>query len=421
MGPSILSRGTGNSGDRVGEVNAFKFFAGASGVYDNGLTPLSVDPSGNLISVNHLWGLEANAGAYGRHRWSHGSIGMDYTGDYRNYTAKSFYNGSDNVVGLDTAVDLTKRLSLVARVKAGSVSRALSTANGFVTTPDELLGVPTSEVFDNRSYYLQTSEQVVYQKTARLSFSAAGNGFFVRRHSKALVGVDGYGASGTIAYRLNRRSTVDLGYTFLHFDYPRAFGEANIHQLTVGYSRLLSQRWQAGIMAGTMSMNTIGITDIKLDPAVAALFGGQTNSFAAFDKTKYLPVGTATVVGHYKRNDVNFSFSQAPNPGNGVYLASSNRSANATYTYTGISHWLFTGIYTFSSLDSVGQAGLGTYSYSSVGAGVSYRLGRNVYANLRADGRSVQIDRQSGLSRLGSRIVLGITYSPGERPLNIWR
>lgn len=419
-GPSILSRGTGNAGQTAGPATGFKFYGGVSGIYDSGLTPVSVSENGKLVEVDHLLGVEGTLGVYGRHRWVHSSLGLSYSGSYRDYTQNSYYNGSDHTLNLDAETQLSRRISLISRNAAGTVSRTLGGLYGFASTPDALLGVPNNEIFDNRAYFLQSSEQFVYQKSARLSFSGGGNAFFVRRQSKALIGVDGYGAQGTLAFRLSRASTIDVSYSYSHYDYPRAFGETDINQITGGYSRALNRTWQFALMGGIYKVDTIGITSVALDPATAALFGQQT-SVQAFHSVKSLPALGASLSARFKRSDLEFGYGRQPNPGNGVYLTSNSESGSARYTYNGISRWSFTASMSYNRLKSIGQLQLGSYSYVGGGVAANYRIARSLHAGLRYDARQAQIDQLNGYSRLGSRVTVSLDYSPGERPLSIWR
>jgi hypothetical protein len=58
LGPGILTRGAGDIGTRAGQDVNLRFFVNASGIYDNGIQPYSVDGKGQLVTVNGLWGTE---------------------------------------------------------------------------------------------------------------------------------------------------------------------------------------------------------------------------------------------------------------------------------------------------------------------------------------------------------------------------
>src|SRR5262250_3339485 len=83
LGPGVLTRGAGQIGTRSGQEVDLRFFVNASGVYDNGIQPVSVDSKGNLVQVNGLWGTELAFGAYGVHQWRNSQLGIDYHGNFR--------------------------------------------------------------------------------------------------------------------------------------------------------------------------------------------------------------------------------------------------------------------------------------------------------------------------------------------------
>ena len=423
-GPSVLSRPSGSSTKRGEENLGYQYYAGISGVYDNGLTPVSVDSTGQIIKPGAAEGVELNYGVNGNKNWTHSNLNLSYNGSYRHYTQQSFYDGSDNTLALNGSVQLNRKFTLNAMNSVGSVSRALGGLFGFVNTPDQPLGLPSNEIFDNRSYFLNTSEEVIYQQSSRLSFSASGQSFFVRRQSKALVGVDGYGATGTIAYRTSRVSTVDVAYSYLHFDYPRAFGESDIHQVTAGYSRALSKRFQVSLEGGAYRVETIGVTPVALDPATAALFG-QTTTTEAFHTVKYLPTIGASIKGSYHSSSFSLDYKRAPNPGNGVYLTSVNESVGVSYSYNDRLRWSFSSSFGYSRLGSIGQLGITPYTTANGGVGANYRLGRNLHLSTRADIRDASISpvlvNTAGFRRFATRVTVGLNYSPGDHSLNIWR
>src|SRR5712692_1453994 len=93
LGPGVLSRGAGDIGTRSGQQVDLRFYAGASGIYDSEIQPVSVDSKGNLIQVNGLYGVEANLGAYGVHNWKTATLGLDYHGLYRHYNERTYFDG----------------------------------------------------------------------------------------------------------------------------------------------------------------------------------------------------------------------------------------------------------------------------------------------------------------------------------------
>ena len=90
LGPGILSRGAGDIGTRAGQDVNLRFFVERQGIYDTGLQPFSLDSTGQLETVNGVYGTEISFGAYGVHNFRHARLGLDYRGNYRHYTGKCF-------------------------------------------------------------------------------------------------------------------------------------------------------------------------------------------------------------------------------------------------------------------------------------------------------------------------------------------
>lgn len=420
-GPTVLSRGKSLTDTNRALPLGFQYYGGVSGVYDSGLTPVALDEKGNIPLFSNLFGVEAELGLLGTRRWAHGALGLSYNGDYRHYTKNTYFDGSDHVLGLEGRRELGKRLFVSSRTAAGTVARSISGLGGYANTPGYAYGLPTNDIFDNRAYFLQTTADLTYQKSTRMSFSVGGDGFFVRRQSKALVGVDGYGAHASLAYRLSRTKTADLSYSFLHFDYPRSFGESDMHQFTAGYSQRLSRNWEVALLGGVYRVETIGVTQVALDPVTAALFG-QSTSIAAFHAVNYLPAVGASLTGQLSaRSTFTVGYDRRPSPGNGVYLTSATENGTASLNLVGSSRLGFSFSGNVTRMKSIGQQGLGVYSAIGGTGGINYRFTRDLHLGLSADVRQMNIDVTNGFNRLGKRAMISIRYSPGEKPLHIWR
>ncbi len=86
LGPGILTGGADTIGTRAGEQVDLRFYASLTGIYDNGIQPVSVDSKGNLIQVGGLYGVrQLGFGAYGVHSWRVSQLGLNYSGDFSHY------------------------------------------------------------------------------------------------------------------------------------------------------------------------------------------------------------------------------------------------------------------------------------------------------------------------------------------------
>src|SRR5436853_3745057 len=128
-GPSILSRDKSQIGQRGGKLIDFRFYGEVTGVYDSGLAPVSVDPSGNPVSVGANYGTETGFGAIGSRTWSRDKLSVEYHGNYRHYANNSFFDGTDPFLDLKYSRALMRHVN----IDSTETARTVSPANGVFT------------------------------------------------------------------------------------------------------------------------------------------------------------------------------------------------------------------------------------------------------------------------------------------------
>ena len=217
-------------------------------MYDTGLTAVSVDATGKIPKTDDYGG-EVGFGVLGYKRWPRTSLGIDYRGSLRKYARNSYYDGSDHMLSLSLTRPLTARTSLVLREAAGSYSRNFAGVSGYAPFDPALAGVPADELFDSRTTYLSSMARLVFQKSARLSFSVGGSGRLIRRRSGALVGSTDLSASGDVSYRISRSVTLGADYNFGHNEFTKAFGTSDIHSAGFNATFRLGRYWEAMVMS----------------------------------------------------------------------------------------------------------------------------------------------------------------------------
>ncbi len=121
QGPAVGSAGGAGIGERGGRQVNLRFFGGVSGVYDNGLRPLLTDADGKLVSLGGLSGVEVSGGAYGSHNFRRSQLVLDYHGAYRRYNGGSFYNGTDQSLGLKYSYQSSRRIIVNLFESAGTL------------------------------------------------------------------------------------------------------------------------------------------------------------------------------------------------------------------------------------------------------------------------------------------------------------
>ena len=413
LGPGILTRGAGDIGTRAGQDVSLRFFANASGIYDNGLQPFSLDGKGHLVTVNGLYGVEAAIGAYGVHNFNHAKLGLDYKGTYRHYTEQSFYDGTDHTLALGYTYQKSRQLVFDLRQAAGTVSQGTSFAGSFPTLPDSIV-TPSSLLFDNRANFLQSIMDVTYLKSARTSFTFGGDGFGVWRKAPGLIGVQGYDLRGSIRHRLSERTTIAANYVHTHFDFPKAFGESDINSYTATWATQLGQFWTVSLSGGAYMAEVQGLQQVSIDPAVAALLG-VTTTVETFYRRSVFPQWTAELTRRFHRASFTLQYQNGASSGNGVYLTSRDESASGLFSYSTGRKWNFNMRAGYSRMDGIGQ-NLQPFNQITGGAGVTYAITRPIHVIAQYEARHQKIV-DAIFRETSYRATVGISFSPGDIPL----
>ena len=264
---------------------------------------------------------------------------------------------------------------------------------------------------------MQSRVGLTWQQTARLSFGIGGEGFVVRRSSLLLAGLDGYDARANMAYRLTNRQTVSGDYNYTYYDFQRAFGDARLQSVSLGYAIGLNRKLEFSLRAGGIRIDSLGITQVAIDPAIAAIVG---ESFAdvTYKRVVYAPLGEARLMRRFDRSSLTLGYAMGASPGNGIYLTSRQTTGTAGYSYTGVRRWTFALNAGYSELSAVGQT-LGKYTNLQGGTGVTYKMGRETHVQLRYDYRHYTT-QNTIYEKDSNRLSLGLAFSPGDTPLAIW-
>jgi len=420
LGPGVLSSGATGIGNRSGQQVDLRFYGGVDGFYDSSVQPVAVDSKGNLVTLSGLEGVEANFGVYGSHVWRSALLGVDYHGVVREYNGNSGLDGIDQALVLGYTLQESRRVAFNGQVLAGILSNGLSGVGILAPEPTvtgNVVATPTTLLFDSRSYYLQGGLDVNLIESPRTTIVLGGQGFEVWRQSAYLVGVEGYNARGTVEHKVNKTTSIGFTYQRQHFDFPRAFGQADIDTGEMFLGTTLGARWTLTVRGGVFRAEVKGLQAVALNPVVAALLG-QTSAIQAFYRQDIYPSGQISLTRKFKMASMNLFYSQTASPGNGVYLTSKAENGGASYSYTGIRKVSLSLSGGYSSLSSLGQ-GIQPYRGATAGAGMTYTLPYSLHLVARYDYRYQEIESLI-FKHTGYRVSLGITYSPGKVPLSLW-
>ena len=173
-GPSILTRDSTTAGQRAGKLLDFQFWGDITGVADNGLTPVSLNSSGQVNTQGTLLGVEGGVGASGSKRWESDQVSLDYRGTWREYNGGGDFNGTDQLLDLQWQHRVSRHVELTVHEVGGISSLSFGQLSYVPLANTDLLGVPLNELFDDRTYYSQSTVNLEWQKSARLSFNIGG-------------------------------------------------------------------------------------------------------------------------------------------------------------------------------------------------------------------------------------------------------
>jgi len=413
-GPSILSRATGLPSGAKGAINAFGLYAQILGVYDSGLVAPAAQ--GKTVAAGS-YGTETSFGGNAVHRWKRGELSMVYRGAWLRYANAPEFNGLDQYLQLMLDQALLRHLTLSAQVTAGTTTIANGAFSFFPLGSLDRIGLPADELFDSRTNYMQSRVDLTWRRTARLSFDFGGDGFLVRRESPLLAGLNGFSARAGVAYRLTARQTISASYDQLEFDFQNAFGHSTLETGALGYSVALAREWDLATLAGAARVNTSGLTEVAVDPAIAALTG-ENYAVITFASLHYFPVAEIRLMRRLKEGTLTLDSASNITPGNGFYLTSRQTFGGLAYSY------LFSRALEarwnagFSRLAPIEQS-LGKYSNLQGGIQALYRLTGDTYLDVRYDYRHYTTG-DAWLKKDSSRVSLGVAFGLGETSEMRW-
>jgi hypothetical protein len=417
-GPSILSRGMNFTRPNIPSNEKFRPFVGINIFRDSGVSgayrgPLTKPSSSSIDGAELNWGLS------GQHVRRADSFQVDYRGH------SSFggnYNNQDQALSLGYSRILSRRLSATISEAAGLYANNYSLLNSVSQTDTSVGGLglivtPNTESFDDRTYYTSTQADLTFQKTSRLSVDVGTSVFYVKRNSSNLTSANGYQTRTDVSYRITKRTTIGPYYAYSRYLYSGTFGDSDIHTVGANYSLALNKSLQFRVRGGASRLETRGLEQVALDPAVAQILGRLVGT-QRYYQASYVPDFAVDLSKSFRHSSVSASYLRGVSPGNGVILTSQRNSTSVNYTYNGIRRYGFTVSGGRDSLASAAQT-IGNFSSYFARASLSRSLPHNVQALMSFDYRKLGFT--AGLySRDQYRVTLGFAFAPGMGPLKFW-
>jgi len=414
-GPSLFGEDKGLLTQRSGKLIDLQLFGEIAGVYDSGLAALP--PQNGSVKPVGDYGIETDFGVTTSRRWRHAKLSIEYRGKFLEYATYSIFNGSDQFFDLDYSQLLRRHLTLNLKEVAGTTTTPNGAFSYLPLADTNVFVLPTNELFDSRTNYAESRIDMVWQQSPRLTLDLGADGFVLRRDELQLAGLNGYSARAAVAYRLTRRQTVGASYQYVDFDFQRQYGNARLQTAALSYSVALGRNLELQMQAGGSRIDTAGLTQVTLDPTIAAITGEST-AIVTFSRALFVPLEDVKLVRRFHRASLNARYSSGVSPGNGIYLTSRQNTAGAGFSYQGSQRLEAALNAGYSRLATLGQS-LPPYTNFQAGAGLDYRIATGVHLRLRYDYRNYST--QYLLYKIDSnRVSLGMAYSPGSAPLAIW-
>ena len=417
-GPAVLSRGQAPAELTSPQV-VFQPFVNVSAVYNRGLTGVTVNSRGQRVSDNSI-GVDLTGGISGVHSWKHTVIGLDYQGSLYHYANASFYDGTDQTLLFSISHQLTRHTSFSLRQTAGTFTRSygLLGLNQTVLFDPSLSYIPTSNYFDNRTFYLSSQADYAIQKTARLSFDLGGDWFLNRRRSTALYGVTGAAARGDAAYRITRRTTVGVGYSYTHYKYHGVLSGTDLHSVVGNYSVRLTPRIELAAYGGVMRSEITYLQNVAIDPIIALLIGRSLGT-QVIHRIDYVPNLSGRLSRSFSRGVAYVSAGRSVSPGNGLFLTSTVTTVSGGYNYVGFRGWTVDSQAAYTRANSLGNV-IGNYGSTSGGVTFSRRLAAMLHLVCEFQVRRYQSTDFTNYGRTVYTAQIGLGFSPGDLPLRVW-
>jgi hypothetical protein len=421
-GPAILSRGDAPTGIGASPISFRPYFE-ISGIYDTGLTGAGLNAQGELGSTSSP-GVQFAGGISGTHSWRHTTIGLSYRGDINHFEKATYFDGSDQSLLLSVKHQFTRHIYLDLRESAGmfSTDTGLSALQQTIAYDPAQSNLPTTDFFDNRTLYLSTQADLIYQRSARLSFDFGGEGFINRRRSTDLYGVTGASARGDVQYRISRRSTIGANYNFTHYSFTRVFSGTYIHSFAGTYAIQLTKHLEFSGYAGVSYLDNTLEQVVPVSPAIAAILG-ITAGLAVSHTLSYVPNGSGRLSEQFHNGVAYISGGHTTTPGNGLFLTSTATYASAGYTYTGVRRWSLGATVDYNKSKTVGETvgGVaGTYGGTNAMVSASRLITKSMHVVAAFNANRYDSPNFSLYNRTIYSARLGFGWAPGDVPLRVW-
>jgi hypothetical protein len=418
-GPAILSRGEAPAALQSPGIS-FRPYAEAAATYDGGLQGVALNNDGVLPGPQGSAGVRLMWGVSGSHSWQHTKLGLDYRGSLYEYFRVPSLDSVDQALLLGISHQFSRHTLLTLRESAGTFGRNFVLPGLSQTVPFDPVSsyIPTIDYFDQRTYYASTQADFSIQRSTRLIFDVGGDYFITRRSSAALTGVAGASARGDIEYRLTKKTSIGVNYSYAHYAYTKTLGGTDLHGFNGGYSVRLTRNLEFSAYGGVMRAESKFISLTPVDPIIQALLG-ITAAPQISHSINWIPNGAGRLAKKYRAGVLYFTAGHTITPGNGLFLTSFTTSLYGGYTYTGLRRWAFDAAGGYNDSNATGSI-TGNYRTGTASITVSRQIMRSMHVIFEAGLRQYGSADFSGYNRSVFFGRTGVGITPGDLPFRLW-
>jgi len=378
-----------------------------------------VDAQGLPVN-DSSFGFSLNFGVSGNHAWKRTKLGLNYSSGFTHY-AKGFYSGlGSNSFQLSIIHQLSRHSSLNFNnsVVLYGENRATPTLPPTLDFDPSTNNIPTNDFYDTRTLTASSSVGYTIQRSSRLSFGFMGDAFLTRRRSDALYGSKGIGAQGDVMYRISRKTTIGVMYSYTRYSFTGIAGGTDAHAVSGVYSRVLTRNTQISTFAGATQYENVFVQLVPVDPAIAAVIGYGTVQRVFYIKA-IQPTGGGRISWVVPRGIFFANASSGINPGNGLFLTSTSVNVGGGYNYTGLRTWALSAGANYDNSYSKGNV-YGNYGSYSGNLSASRQIAPYTHAVLSIFVRKYKSGDFNNYNKWAYGANLGVSFSPGDIPVRLW-
>jgi hypothetical protein len=428
-GPAILSRGEAPAAMSAPNVN-FTFSVAFTANYTDGLAGVSTPNAAGQLATQSSSGETITFGASGAHSWKHTHFGMNYSGSFSHYSAAGYFDGISQGLSMGVTHQFTRHIEFSLRESLGMFTEfapGTVSLNSSVPFDPSQSYIPTTDFYNNRTYYDTSQANLTFQLSSRLSLDVGGAYFVNLFRSSALYGATGFNANGDLQYRISRRTTLGGSYNFAHYIYTHSLGGSYIHSVALNLSTRLNRWWEVSGFGGASRVESNFQQTVPIDPAILAILCPPS-------ATQTCPLTQGVVISHnilwapnfgvrlsrsFHRGVAYASAGESITPGNGLFLTTRAATAMAGYGYTGFRKWSLGLSVQYVTALSFGNV-QGAYG-DVMGA---YSMSRQIVNHLSFvsafSATQYRSNTFSGYNRLIYGASVGLGYSPGNIPVRFF-